>query len=255
MKELKELTGSALHHLGDLSDEQLNKMGYKRPEVKVNDDTKEYWDRLRSQQKIEWTDDQRKNYIKSMLDKRAKTVGRLKFSPSDEQVKLLSLLYNYFNKSSDKLNVNKGLLLIGKTGVGKTSILSTFLSTPFRPFLPDEWYDRKPIQTSCIKVVDYYDMCNQAKSYIDWKAKYTGDVYFQDLGSEPKQKYASSDSEPVMSKLIEYRDNRKNGRNFFCTNLSMDELSEKYGDRVTSRLNGMCNVINLNKVGITKDFR
>jgi DNA replication protein DnaC len=255
MKELKELTGSALQHLGKLPDDQLNKMGYKRPVEKVDDDTKEYWDKLKSQDKIKWSDEQRKKHIKTMLSKKANSVGRSKFSPTEEQVKLLKLLYDYFSGQSERLNTRKGILLIGKTGVGKTSILSTFLSTPFKPFLHDDWYNEKPIQTSCIKVVDYYDMCNQAKSYIDWKAKYTGDVYFQDLGSEPKQKYATTDSEPVMSKLIEYRDNRANGRNFFCTNLSLDELSEKYGDRVASRLNGMCNVINLDAVGITKDFR
>lgn len=255
MKELKELTGSALQTLGNLPADQLEKMGYKKPEIKMDSDTKEYWDKIHAAEKTEWTDDQRKKYIKSMLDKKAKMIGRERFSPTEEQVTLLKILYDYFNGTSIKLNFNKGILLIGNTGVGKTSILSTFLSTPFEPFLHDEWYNNKPIQTSCIKVVDYYDMCNQNKSYIDWKAKYTGDVYFQDLGSEPKQKYATADSELVMGKLIEYRDNRKTGRNFFCTNLSMDELGDKYGQRVVSRLAGSCNIINLNSVGVTKDFR
>lgn len=254
MEELKTLVGSALANYGHKTDEELAVLGYKRKPVEIDTNTKEYWDKIQDAKPRVLSDEQRKQAIKSKLSNMAKNVGK-SFSPSNEQVRLMTMLYDYFSGNDNHLDPSKGLLLIGSTGVGKTSIMTAFLSVPFGEFMDNDWYNEKPKMTSCISVVDYYDQCNSSKAYIDWKDKYKGDWYFSDLGSEPKHKYATSDSEPVMSKLLEYRDNRPTGKTYFCTNLSANDLLDKYGQRVVSRIFGSCNAIDLAQIGITKDYR
>lgn len=254
MDNLKDLIGSAKQIYGHKSDEELAALGYKRVEVKEDENTVKYWASIRNIKPKKDTDEQRKRKIKTKLSALAKRVNK-EFIPTEQQVALMRLLYGYFSGDDSVINPNKGLLIIGNTGVGKTSILTAFLSVPFDEYIGDEWYQKKPKITSCIDVVDWFDDCNSRKDWIDWKDKYKGDWYFSDLGTEPKHRYASSDSEPVIAKLLEYRDNRATGKTYFCTNLTEQEIADKYGQRVYSRILGSCNVINLNLLGVDKDFR
>ena len=255
MKELKELVGSALTTYGHKTDEELKELGFIRPKQVLDVSTKQYWDKLRDFKPIEWSDEHRKRVIKRKLHKMAGKAGYDKFSPTEQQAGFMKMLYSFLKEEDTGFNIKKGLVVIGSVGVGKTSIMSAFLSVPFKPFIDDEWYNTKPKFSSCIDVVDYYNEVNSSKVWVNWKEKYNGDIYLSDLGTEHKPKYATSDSEPIIGELIEYRDNRPTGKTFFCTNLSEEDLLEKYGKRVYSRLRGHCNFINLNDLGVVKDFR
>ena len=74
-----------------------------------------------------------------------------------------------------------------------------------------------------------------------WKAKDT--VCIQDLGSEPTEAVAMGFRVNVLRSLLEYRGDHRDRLTIITSNYPMASpvLAEAYGERVTSRLRGMCN--------------
>lgn len=74
-----------------------------------------------------------------------------------------------------------------------------------------------------------------------WQAVDT--VCIQDLGSEPTEAVAMGYRVNVLRSLLEYRADRRDRLTIITSNYPMasPELAEAYGERMTSRLRGMCN--------------
>lgn len=68
-------------------------------------------------------------------------------------------------------------------------------------------------------------------------------VCIQDLGSEPTEAVAMGYRVNVLRSLLEYRADRRDRLTIITSNYPMasPELAEAYGERVASRLRGMCN--------------
>jgi len=79
-------------------------------------------------------------------------------------------------------------------------------------------------------------------------------VYFDDLGIEPAAINYGQRIEPIQDLIFSrYRLWEQSKKlTHFSTNLSLQELADRYDSRVVDRLKGMCNVIQLSN---KKSFR
>jgi hypothetical protein len=131
------------------------------------------------------------------------------------------------------LDPNKGLLIMGPVGVGKTYLIREYLQDKNRGF----WIE--PYNVGKVVGSQGYDWYEQIK--IDH-------LTFDDLGKEPESiNYYGTTLLPGQH-IIELRYDvfqRTDGRNRTCftTNLNRDLLKEKYGERCYSRLIEMCNIV------------
>ncbi|WP_339626077.1 hypothetical protein [uncultured Winogradskyella sp.] len=143
---------------------------------------------------------------------------------------------------------NKGLLLVGKVGFGKTKIMTSFESV-FKGYKPHNFKI-----VSVDDVVDDYEAIKSPQEKIDFYNNYTrGTMLFDDLYSE---KLASNYGQTNTMKEIIMRRSRKNLKTHFTMNPvegyednpkgNLLALETFYGSRVVDRLFNMCNYINLN---------
>jgi len=259
--QLNELVGSALQMYGHLPAEELKRFGYKKPENNVDEmaeNTADYWNKINNMRvQKTLTRGGRNVLIKQTLNRLAQRDNITEFIPDEKQIVLMKHLNEYFMGISKVLTPEKGLILMGDTGVGKTTILTAFLSVPYCSFSDFDLVDFRAAKfRSCISVIQDYNRIKRSNENTDWLSENLfGDIYFSDLGSEPTHDFARKDEESLMSKVIEQRYLHKSGRTFFCTNLNQDEIARKYGKRINSRLAQMCHFIDLNESGIIKDYR
>lgn len=143
---------------------------------------------------------------------------------------------------------DKGLLLVGKVGFGKTKIMKSFESA-LRGYQPHHF---KIISVD--DVVDDYEAIKSPQDKIDFYNYYTrGILLFDDLHSE---KLANNYGKTNTMKEIIMRRSRKNLKTHFTMNPvegyeddpkgNLLALKSCYGSRVVDRLFNMCNYINLN---------
>lgn len=129
-------------------------------------------------------------------------------------------------------SLNKGIMLRGNTGTGKTLLMNIFQHNAIGKYkvincnTTSDWYQRAGIE---------YLFSETPGSHI----------VHDDLGSEATSvKYMGTDINPMQRIILEHYEL---GRPFndvhFTTNLSADEIEAVYGQRVRSRLREMCNPI------------
>lgn len=178
--------------------------------------------------------------------------GVEKFDVDRDNRKVIYGLLKYFSGIKARYELDgiettvfptKGLLIGGNVGSGKTLIMEAMQLT-----FPKE------IQyvTTARKVAgDFLEDGQKAilKHSKHMKSHGQGYVYpgsfFDDLGAEDSKKHYGNETN-VMAELISDRYDLfvKNGsKSFFTTNLTKQEIEDKYGLRVLSRLKQMCNFI------------
>ncbi len=148
---------------------------------------------------------------------------------------------NQFLKNWNEKGRLKGILLIGPTGHGKTTIMKNQNWTY-------EWPNKD--SRTCI-----YDMKQIVNRYEETGTLITSDqlelsqpntlVYFDDLGAErTAHRYGAKVN--LMEEIVD-----KYKKASYTSNLNLERLTEKYGERVVSRLKEYCYIISLNDT----DFR
>ncbi|UNY98337.1 ATPase [Zhouia spongiae] len=179
--------------------------------------------------------------------------GQLLFGPGfkiyEDDKEIIYKLVNYFireeaNCKKLHLDMNKGLLLTGPVGCGKTSLMKLL-----RHIVPHQKsYELIPCRNIAFefnhlgyKVIQDYG--NQ------------GFYCFDDLGVEPQGRYYGQDCNVMGEILISrYELFEKHGiRTHITTNLNADELEERYGNRVRSRMRRMFNLVSFHAT--SKDKR
>lgn len=261
MDNLKKLEGYAKLMMENFTDEQLKKVGYYRDkeDQEVPEFSKEYARKVYDEKAniISLTEHKRKSLIMNNLHESVRKEGGKEFVINDNNAALMKLLYPYFKGTSEALNNKKGLCLYGDTGVGKSTILRAFLSVPYEDIDRTEWESKKPLTTSAIHIVEHYNvMQDQRGNQTSWMEKYLHrDLVIDDFGTEPMQKYATKESEPILGKLIEARQFSSKYKTYYSQNISMDEVLERYGKRIYSRIYGRCNVLDMSDFGMVKDIR
>lgn len=153
--------------------------------------------------------------------------------------KLLSWIV-YDQKACKKYNIspNKGILLIGPVGCGKTSLMTLISSLLSRK----RAFMVKPSRDIALEFSKQgYDVLHNYSR----AAASPSPICLDDLGIEPPVRYFGAKinvmAEVLLSRYDLYR--AKGIVTHGTTNLNADELEARYGNRVRSRLREMFNII------------
>ena len=168
--------------------------------------------------------------------------------PEDYEVvhKLLTwFLQNEKQAQQFGINLNKGILLTGPIGCGKTSLMSLM-----RVLVPQQ--QRFGIK-SCREITfnfikDGYDIIQRYSSYAYNNTTNPPQPHthcFDDLGAESTLKYYGNQCNVMGEILLSRYDHFINNHmvTHATTNLSASELEDYYGNRVRSRMREMLNLI------------
>lgn len=167
----------------------------------------------------------------------------------DSNLEVVSLLCYYFGEDErfelEGYSLKKGLCMFGGVGVGKTTLMEKFFQNQRQSYvikmcraIEDEF------SADGDKILKQYGMPRQASMNGDPYGHQVLGFCFDDLGTEPVGKYYGK-SVDVMSEILL---NRYDLRIPFTmthitTNLSTDEIYQRYGSRVSDRMQQMFNMI------------
>ncbi|MGJ1369393.1 AAA family ATPase [Sphingobacterium spiritivorum] len=218
--------------------------------------SKEYWDRVNNPpEPPKFSPQQTFEYFLTQ----AKALNK-NFLINDYNRSIIELLSLYFSNDpkfeESGYKLNKGIMLVGPVGCGKTTIMKAFGRNTTNSFAI----------IACRKVSqDYTDKNNGGSSSIE---KYSNMLSsypqmnfgqdkigycFDDLGTENIKKHFGNDMD-VMAEIIYSRyDSGLAKHTHFTANLTSTEIEDTYGSRVRSRLREMCNFISFDTN--SPDFR
>lgn len=140
--------------------------------------------------------------------------------------------------------LKRGIYIAGNTGSGKSWCLEIMLAYSaawgFRVTLANEttssplWWATVRADDICDKFVEDGDILRFKKQNI---------LGIQDLGSEPQESMYMGNRVDVLRNVLEYRGDKTDELTLITSNLKIngEALSNRYGDRVASRLREMCN--------------
>ena len=178
---------------------------------------------------------------------KGKQMYGLEYSLSKTDETVLPKLLAYFDTNKEVaekfgIKFQKGLLLTGSIGVGKTSIMRIF-----REFLhPQYRFIIKPCRDVAFEFIQ-----NGADTIFNYSTRSYNDkrlpkVYcFDDLGLEPESNFYKNHAN-VMREIILSRYDLFISQKMithFTTNFTATEILNKYGIEVRSRMREMCNII------------
>ncbi|RXP45611.1 ATPase [Lutibacter sp. HS1-25] len=199
--------------------------------------------------------------IKTYLNIKGHMLFGKNFRIHKEDEKLIFKLCSYFIQDHHScaqmgIDTSKGLLLTGPVGCGKTSLMKLLLH--LAPHKTN--YSLVPTRniifnfnTSGFEVLEKY---NQTKNYC-----------FDDLGVEPTGSHYAKEcnvmgeillsrydlfTQTSQSHSLSFSQSQSHSKTHITTNLNVDEIEKKYGNRVRSRLKQMMNVIAYDSNSIDK---
>lgn len=161
------------------------------------------------------------------------------FKIHDDDRTILFKLCNYFIKDESNcekmgIDINKGLLLTGPVGCGKTSLMSLL-----RHIVPHQ----KPYKIIPARNIVFGFNHVGYKTIEDYG--HTNYFCFDDLGVEPIGRHYGKDcnvmGEILLSRYDLFLQNKI--KTHATTNLNAQELEERYGNRVRSRMRELFNLI------------
>ena len=183
------------------------------------------------------------------LEKKGVELYGNQFKILEEDYPIIYKLMAYFLKDEAScyqygINLDKGILLSGPVGCGKTTLMNlmkTLTATEHKFYI-------KPCRDISFEFIqDGYEIIqkySKGKLYPDPKT-----ICFDDLGTEKNLKYYGNECN-VMAELILSRYDLFISKKIYThitTNLSASEIETAYGNRVRSRLRSMVNLIAFDK--------
>jgi len=199
--------------------------------------TAKYWKEIKEKKEVE--------YILPTAEVIYSYLGM--FAPSDFKIddtnrEFIKQLCYYFAQDPEFLNypannekdLNKGLLIIGDCGLGKSYVLNTI----YRMFQKIKGYSFGFV--SAITIVEGFNSLGD-EGLIKYKEQVwcIDDIGTEDVGSH----YGKND---VLKMLLEVRYNKfvyEDVKTHGSTNLLPQQLKDRYGERVYSRIQQMFNII------------
>lgn len=156
--------------------------------------------------------------------------------------------FNQYGLIKNKASLDKGLLIYGDYGVGKSflfKVLQDMGRKIFTEYNNNSFYF-KSISTGSF-VDEYMTAVKSNQTNFEIKNYYTGKLYIDDLGFE---KLAFLSFELLGEVLFER--NRNQATTFVTTNLKPSEITERYKERIGDRLPEMFNIIKWEGVSFRK---
>lgn len=167
-----------------------------------------------------------------------------KVIPTDYEIIFKLLIYFTNDKpNADKYNIslNKGILLSGPVGCGKTSLMNIL-----KQFLKPEYrYAVKPCRDVSFEFIqDGYTIIHKYSKH-SFKNHIPRTYCFDDLGTENNLKYFGNECNVMAEILLSRYDLFTSHKliTHLTTNLNSSEIEDIYGIRVRSRLREQFNLI------------
>lgn len=143
--------------------------------------------------------------------------------------------------------LKSGIYIVGSTGTGKSLCLDVLrdyarlIKVPIH-FTPDD-YPTQLIWSSynAQSITDEYLNAGSIREIEDKRM-----LCIQDFGCESSEVVYMGNRVNVIKSLIEKRGDERNKMLLVTSNIPIERVSERYGDRVSSRLYQMCNYFILN---------
>ncbi|MGB3776025.1 MAG: ATPase [Leeuwenhoekiella sp.] len=179
------------------------------------------------------------------LDAKGKLLFGKHFKIHDQDRPTLFKLCNYFirdykNCEAAHIDLQKGILLLGPIGCGKTTLMKLL-----RHLVP---FQKSYEVIACRNIIFSFNHLGY-KTIEDYgSSKF---FCFDDLGIEMSVKHFGQNCEVMGEILLSRYDllttNEKRFKTHITSNLDADQIEERYGNRVRSRIREMCNVIAFDK--------
>ena len=179
------------------------------------------------------------------LNTKGKLLFGKKFRVHDEDRDILLKLCSYFIRDKEYcyangIDIEKGILLSGPVGCGKTSLMKLL-----RHIVPLQ----RPYEVIPCRNVTF------AFNHLGFKTveEYGNTKFFcfDDLGVEPVGRFYGKDlnvmGEVLLSRYELYLSTKRKIKTHATTNLNAEELEERYGNRVRSRMRELFNLIAFDK--------
>jgi DNA replication protein DnaC len=198
------------------------------------------------------------NYLEVILwlEKKGSELYGNDFKILETDYTIIYKLIAYFLKDEEaclqlNINLNKGILLSGPVGCGKTTLIN--LMKNLSP-AEHKFYVKPCRDISFEFIQEGYEVIHK---YSKGKL-YQSDaktICFDDLGTENNLKYYGNECNVMAEILLSRYDIfiSKNILTHITSNLSASEIESAYGNRIRSRLRNMLNLIAFDKT--TKDKR
>ena len=144
--------------------------------------------------------------------------------------------------TSDESTHPSGLMLCGTPGTGKTTMLRAMqmLTNSLQDFALFS-APRVRADLHRLIIVTAKDIAHAPQADIA-KWRHVGSLAIDDLGAEPAEVLTYGNVTTPLTDLIEYRYSA-HLTTLFTTNLTAEQLRDKYGTRITDRLNEMTHII------------
>lgn len=186
------------------------------------------------------------------LQQKGNEIHGKKFHLHTEDKPTIYLMLCYFLQdelAATQLNIdlNKGILLTGPVGCGKTTLIN--LMKFFIQKQEQKFYTKPCRDISFEFIEDGYSVIHRYSKPPSFGGVGGGCICFDDLGTENSLKYYGNECN-VMAEILLTRYDlfvSKNLLTHITTNLSASEIEEMYGNRVRSRLREMLNLISFDK--------
>lgn len=179
------------------------------------------------------------------LNAKGKLLFGKKFRIYEEDRDILLKLCSYFIKDRETckkygIDIDKGILLSGPVGCGKTSLMKLL-----RHIVPLQ----RPYEIIPCRNVTF------SFNHLGFKTieEYGNTKFFcfDDLGIEPPGRFYGKDlnvmGEVLLSRYELYRQTKYRMKTHATTNLNAEELEERYGNRVRSRMRELFNLVAFEK--------
>ena len=193
----------------------------------------------------------------SFLEKRGKELYGDKFRISEDDHEIIFKLIVYFVGdilNSEKLGIElqKGILLTGPIGCGKTSLMNLMRFVP----PPERNHIIKPCRDVSFEFIQEGYEVIWRYSRMSFNSSHPKIYCFDDLGTEQSLKYFGNECN-VMSEILLSRYDLFFSQKMIThvtTNLSATEIEEYYGNRVRSRMREAFNLLPFSKNSQDKRF-
>jgi DNA replication protein DnaC len=202
--------------------------------------------------------------LRKLLHTSKTASGKRYIIDSDNQTQVNALCLYFaedLRMAAYGLNPDKGLLIMGPLGCGKSHLLSFFVQNQKASYsvkqckeIQQRWKNAQPNEGDRDEIEFYSNFVDVAINANVYGHQKFG-VCFDDLGTEESPTIRFGERNNVMESIILARYQKKTlappntleyYHTHFTTNLNKEKIIEKYGDRVYDRLKEMCNVIVFN---------